>query len=248
MEDPNGSTKFGTPARWRDLREMHYDVMSDLGCGWVQEYMPRSDASADVRVLSSPEQLAQSCSSTYCAYSDSRIEMFFVKLSVQAKTVEDITVGVSVDSYAGDRAPKFLVPRNDRFVHFVQNNYSGTLLSLSFDEEVGIVEMICYRQESPIKSLQLVVRFDSAVFMDAFDSNPGRPDFRKLEQGVLSIVVGDAAHDPRIPSLCRCGSINCSYCDPATRNICFKSRRIRGAVCLSYALEHGTAEDSLTSP
>ncbi len=160
-----------------------------------------------------------------CAYGDpksSNLELFSIDLLVPAFTLEHFTVGVSVESYAGDGPPDFIVRRKDRFCRFVRNNYSRAMFALSVDEDVGIVEMSCYRQESSTMSLQIMLRFDKGIFMDAFTSHPGRIDFCKLEQGVLSICVGNVLHDPRDPWDCECTKTRCSNCHMASGSAMFE--------------------------
>ncbi len=97
--------------------------------------------------------------------------VFSVALIVPAFTADDITVGISIESSAGDAAPRFILGRKDRFVHFVHKNYTGANLTLSVADEAGIFELGCCRRESLTQSMQLMMQFDKPSLMNVSNQN-----------------------------------------------------------------------------
>ncbi len=205
---------FPPGVRWSSRRVMLYEVMSDLHRGWVQDFLLKTDASADARILSSPSQLCKSVSFSFacrldcdCAQGLKSVNLHSHILAVPAFTRDDISAGVTIESNSGGAAVEVLC-RSNSFMHYVRNDRTGTICTISVDDRSNFVEVgFISVASAKSNSVHLQLKFCASRFMKAFAS--GSVDFDLLEQSILTMAVGCSA---RGPIVCDCREEKCKEC------------------------------------
>eukprot|EP00171_Calliarthron_tuberculosum_P009795 IDg9795t1 len=217
----NANQQFGLPlnpfplgSSWTSVREMLYDVMVDFHREWVQDFFLRPDPLEDMRALLSQQRLEKSAAFTMHFDFDENLvpdfgtsSAFLVGVLLPIDTIDDITTGLTVSSFATrnscidktDFVSRAIInSRHKSSVNMVWNNESGT---------IGLNYCVFYLGKRP---LQLVLKFDKLGFLSAFESMPGRINFPLLEKSLVSSTISDIIQANKISSKVQQNSLTAS--------------------------------------
>ena len=173
-------------APWESIREFLYEAFADMHRLHVQDVLLRPNALFDASILSSPTQLQKALPSHNRLTVNSNPFMGVMQctnslLLVPAYSIDELGIGVGVESCGGDGPPDPYIPTKERVLHYIVNNRTGTLITLA---SCGKVYEFGYQKLSENGSnVTSCMLFDSKLFVNAFEG--GHLRFDTLERALL---------------------------------------------------------------